>query len=351
MKAEGKLLPANSALDLAKTRSNEPDVELPGVEAGTTAPDGGATGGGDQLDQVASGTAPKTPARRGIFSSLMSPLLLSGQEYDEEEEEEDPLAAPGVTFKPGGVAVQAPKSPRTIAKEAAEAKDGADEDGAGNKPCRRGGQKASEVHEDNVEALTLKLEQAMRMRSHFHRDRSQKFPIVTWAWDDGAEQTTYITIRVELLGTVRARDIHARTVLGKQVEIFIDFPHGGELTNPDHLLALNQDLADFNENHPQYTVLGMGHRHLNDAMQEEEVDDQVRLKIDLPFECEEDFINPFGNEDDTGIDVGMFPLDPSKYPRIPGAPVPSCKLLHISLEQKKKKRVNQRAVERSYFSA
>ena len=159
-----------------------------------------------------------------------------------------------------------------------------------------------------------------------------------------------MTIRVELLGTIRARDLRASILkLGWLVKVEVNFPRGGELTNPDHLLLLNREFKDYSENHSQYSCLAMAHRFASDAIYDgdDENQDTFDLFIELPFECEMDFIDPFSKNSDA-LDVGIFPLHHHRRAGEAG-PLPSVKLLHLTLEEKRKQRAVQHVVERSYF--
>jgi hypothetical protein len=236
--------------------------------------------------------------------------------------------------------------------EGEEEEESSDEEGA-QKTHARFMMGKEDKNYDPMTSISNEIERAMSVRTYFRRDRSQKLPIVVWAWNDGESTTTYITVRVELLGTMRAKDIKPEIVRnGRLVRVSISFPRGGELTNPEHLLLLNQDFDEFNENHSQYANLAMAHRHANDALLdgEELHSDSFELLVDLPIECETEFINPFGADDDDGMLIGSFPLDKRHYKNDANGPVPSVKLMHLSLEEKQKKRTVQKPKERSYFS-
>ena len=176
------------------------------------------------------------------------------------------------------------------------------------------GRRARNVDKRNIAAITRYINAAWNARNHVSYYQSHGgFPTVCWSWSDGIK--TYVTVRVELLQSTRARDILARTTDARNVEISIDS------TNPERIGRLLDE--DNNEEVQQES--------------EGEHNDQVRLTVPLPFDCKDYFINPFKVALTAGVDVGVFP-----------GPAPYTKLLHVSLE-KKEDEVNKRRNHRANF--
>ncbi|KAL7581759.1 hypothetical protein ACA910_022294 [Epithemia clementina (nom. ined.)] len=94
----------------------------------------------------------------------------------------------------------------------------------------------------------------------------------------------------------------------------------------------------------------MAHCHASNAILDGDDDDEdsFELYIDLPFECKHGFIDPFSWDSDA-LSVGIFPLSRHTHSGNAGGQPPLVKLLHLTLEEKKEKRVHQRPVERSFF--
>jgi hypothetical protein len=202
-----------------------------------------------------------------------------------------------------------------------------------------------------MDQLTRRLQQSASMKSYYHRERKQGLPWVAWSWMDGPSRTWYVTIRVELFGSIRARDIHPKIIgKGSKVRIVVKFWEGGELTDPAHLLMLQHHVTGFNENHPQHTALACGHRALSDAQHgAEELEDEVELLVDLPFQVDTNgFLDPYARDEDD-LDVGVFPLDLHRFPNTTGRPRPSTSFLHLTCEELHKPVTPQRARDRSYF--
>jgi len=204
-----------------------------------------------------------------------------------------------------------------------------------------------------VDNLASKIDQSLLIKHYFRRYRKKGFPCCVWAWSD-EEGVTFLTIRVQLLGTTIGADCSAEfEEEGRSLKIRIVFPDGGEDTNPEHLLLLNGDYdPDYSRSHPQYTSLQAGRRVYSEAAESPD-DEDVVMSIPLPFQCNpQGFVNPFTNDpnEQNKISVGIFPLtDRKKYPPVAGAPPPSVKFLHINCVELHKPKQKQQVQEKSYF--
>jgi len=192
----------------------------------------------------------------------------------------------------------------------------------------------------------------MSVRTYFFRDRKHGLPFVVWAWTDGNSGITYITIRVQLLGTMRGEDISPKIIKdGNGVRITIKFPEGGEDTKPEYLLMMNHEIEEYDTNHPQYVALKTADRIINDALEAGDNDDSIVLEVDLPFPVDTSGFKDPHSDNHSRLNVGIFPLPDDKYPPIDGCPAPSVKFLHLHCEEKDKPKQKQKVYETNYFAA
>ena len=131
----------------------------------------------------------------------------------------------------------------------------------------------------DVDELGDAMRKSLSLKTYFHRCRRQGYPIVVWAWTSGTTGITYITIRVQLLGTTVKDDLEVEMKdEGRKLRIRVNFPEGGEDTNPEHLLLLNAGSDQpFTPQHPQYAILKAGNTALKNAAVDKKEEDMSRL--------------------------------------------------------------------------
>jgi len=189
-----------------------------------------------------------------------------------------------------------------------------------------------------MDKLAESICKSLSMKDFFFRCRRHGYPIVVWSWTDGGTGITYITVRVQLLGTTVRKDLDVSMEdEGRKLCVRVNFPDGGEDCNPEHLLLLNSESnVPFSRTHSMYTKLSEGRRAIMEAAASMKEDDHVEMIVKLPFQCNPNgFVDPLHcrEEHQNKIRVGVFPLDKNKYPEKQGYPVPSAKFMHITMKE------------------
>jgi hypothetical protein len=123
----------------------------------------------------------------------------------------------------------------------------------------------------------------------------------------------------------------------------VKISHGGELTNPEHLLTMYAG-DQIDTSHPIYQAQ-MRIKHFTTDKNEE----HCTIRINLPFTCSTaGFIDPLHDEaDQETYDLGIFPL----YNQSSSEDTPdlSTKFLHLSCEEIHKPKIEQSACNFSFF--
>jgi len=206
----------------------------------------------------------------------------------------------------------------------------------------------------DVDEVADAMRKSLSLKTYFHRCRRQGYPIIIWAWTSGTTGITYITVRVQLLGTTLRKDLECEMLEeGRKLRIRVNFPEGGEDTNLEHLIVLNRGSDQgFTPQHPQYAILKAGQTALRNVAMDKKEEDHVETVLDLPFQCNPNgFVNPLKSaaQHQNKVHVGVFPLNAQKYPPQAGFPVPSAKFMHVTLEELHKPRVPQEILEEESF--
>ena len=201
---------------------------------------------------------------------------------------------------------------------------------------------------EDVANLADQLQARLHMKDYYRRHHIDGLLVTVWNWSQeevasGDQEVYYISICVAVLGCVEDDDVFAKVVGPKTVRVYIDYPEGGEDTMAEHLLIQHADNPDFTITHPKYVALSRGAR----AYKEVVSDRRSKIEIPLPFEINKSgFIDPL--EDDPNYHVGVFPLPEHK--QIPGAPQRSISLLELTVQERDKPKIKQKATAKTYFS-
>lgn len=249
------------------------------------------------------------------------------------------------------------------AAEEAEEEDDSDDDSdeedtmPAKKPAAKGTPKTPKTpktpaNDKDIDDIVDRVQSQLDLGSWYMVDRNQHFGIMALVFTNPSNQTRYVHIRVELIGSIKAEHIEASmTEDGASAKIKVKFPRGGELTNPMHLLCRYPNMTD---DHPLYGKMRDVHRFYGEANEKKE--EEVVIK--LPFPCvPHGFYDPI-EENDEFLDLGVFPLedDPTEVSSPAsnssgageGPPAPSTKFLFLYCEEQKKAKIEQKTQQRAY---
>ena len=233
------------------------------------------------------------------------------------------------------------------AEEALPAKDESSEASDNSKKKSKSAKKAPTKpgKDHDIDELATAVQSTLNLNNWFKIDRSQHFAIFACVFVAPDAHTHYVYVRVELSGSIDESMVKCEFINGGDTALItIKFLKGGELTNPEHCLTQYQHTPNI-KLHPLYLNMLQIHRYSTEAQEEEE----VKLKIALPFQCDpQGFFDPI--KDDEGfLDLGIFPLEITDVNFIPDAPAPSTKFLHLICEELSKSKLSQRTRTKNYF--
>jgi hypothetical protein len=193
-----------------------------------------------------------------------------------------------------------------------------------------------------VDDLADQVQSQVNLGSWFMVDCNQHFGVMAIAFTNPANKMCCIHICTEFVGGINSDHIEASmSEDGDCVKINVKFPHGGELTNPKHVLTHCED-SGMDELHLLCLAVSNVHHFCGEANEKKEEE----LLIKLPFTCDpHGFCDPV-EHNDVFLDLGIFLLDATAAE---GKPAPSTKFLHLFCEEQKKAKLQQKTQQHSHF--